>query len=75
MRLLHARVDLASRQYARVRSELTQVANEIERYFEPTARSTQQLLVTLGQIQAQVHDVRMPEITETLTALAAVSQP
>lgn len=75
LRLLHARVDLASRQYARVRSELTLVANEVERYFEPTARSTQQLLVALGQIQAQVHDVHMPEITETLTALAAVSQP
>ncbi|MFT4192449.1 MAG: uroporphyrinogen-III C-methyltransferase [Comamonas sp.] len=75
LRLLQVRADLAARQYAQVRAELTSVADTIGRYFDPNARLTQQVATALGQIQVDVRDVRLPVIDETLTALSAASQP
>lgn len=75
LRLLHARVDLAARQYGRVRTELEAVSALVGRYFDPASRVTQQVANALGQIQSEVRDVRLPDANETLTALAAATQP
>ncbi|ROR25785.1 uroporphyrin-3 C-methyltransferase [Comamonas sp. BIGb0124] len=75
LRLLHARVDLAARQYGQARGELQAITALIARYFDPASRTTQQVATVLQQIQSDVRDVQMPRIDDTLTALAAATHP
>jgi uroporphyrin-3 C-methyltransferase len=73
LKLLNARLSLLARQTDLARGDLAQAAQAVTRYFDPAARKTQAAQSTLQQMQAQLRNVDLPRIDETLALLDATA--
>lgn len=73
LKLLNARLSLLARQTDLARADLAQVTQALGRYFSPESRKTQAALSTLQQMQAQLRNVDLPRIDETLAVLDATA--
>ena len=73
LKLLNARLSLLARQTDLARADLAQVTQALGRYFSPESRKTQAALATLQQMQAQLRNVDLPRIDETLAVLDAAA--
>ena len=73
LRLLNARLGLLSRQMAAVRADLTVATGDLGRYFDTSARRTQQAVALLQQIRTQAQVLEIPRIDDTLAALATAA--
>lgn len=73
LKILNARLSLLARQTDLARADLTQVAQALGRYFDPESRKTQAALSALQQMQAQLRNVDLPRIDETLAVLDATA--
>jgi uroporphyrin-3 C-methyltransferase len=73
LKLLNARLSLLARQTDLARADLAQVTQALGRYFSPESRKTQAALATLQQMQAQLRNVDLPRIDETLAVLDATA--
>jgi uroporphyrin-3 C-methyltransferase len=73
LKLLSTRLALLSRQADTARSELTQVAASLNRYFDPASRRVQNAATLLQQLQLQVRTAEPPRVDDTLAALATAA--
>jgi len=73
LKLLNARLSLLSRQFDATRTELSQVAASLNRYFDPASRRTQAAATLLQQLQQQVRTTEPVRIDDTLAALATAA--
>jgi len=73
LKILNARLSLLARQTDLARADLTQVSQALGRYFDPESRKTQAALSALQQMQAQLRNVALPRIDETLAVLDATA--
>ena len=73
LRLLNARLGLLSRQMAAVRADLSVATADLGRYFDTSARRTQQAVALLQQIRTQAQVLEIPRIDDTLAALATAA--
>ena len=73
LKLLNARLSLLARQTDLARADLATVAQALGRYFDPNSRKTQAALAALQQMQAQLRNVDLPRIDETLALLDATA--
>jgi len=73
LKLLNARLSLLARQTDLARADLATVAQALGRYFDPNSRKTQAALAALQQMQAQLRNLDLPRIDETLALLDATA--
>jgi uroporphyrin-III C-methyltransferase len=73
LKILNARLGLLARQSEASRSDLQQAASSLDKYFDVTARSTQQAQALVAQLQAQMKSTELPRIDDTLAALATAA--
>lgn len=73
LRLLNARLGLLARQLEPARADLAAAQDALNKYFDPSARRTQQAATSLQQVQAQMRLAELPRIDETLAALATAA--
>ncbi len=73
LRLLNARLSLLARQTDLARADLLTVSMALGRYFDPNARKTQAAAGVVQQLQAQLRNVDLPRIDETLALLDATA--
>ncbi len=73
LRLLNARLSLLARQTDLARADLTLASQMVTRYFDPSSRKTQTAQAMLQQMQAQLRNVDLPRIDETLALLDATA--
>lgn len=73
LKLLNARLSLLARQTDLARADLASVSQLLGRYFDPGARKTQAAVAVLQQLQAQLRNVDLPRIDETLALLDAAA--
>lgn len=73
LRLLNARLSLLARQTDLARADLLTVSLAMGRYFDPSARKTQAAAGVVQQLQAQLRNVDLPRIDETLALLDATA--
>jgi uroporphyrin-III C-methyltransferase len=73
LKILNARLGLLARQSEASRSDLQQAASSLDKYFDVTARSTQQAQALVVQLQAQMKSTELPRIDDTLAALATAA--
>ncbi len=73
LKILNARLSLLARQTDLARADLSQVSQALGRYFDPESRKTQAALSALQQMQAQLRNVELPRIDETLAVLDATA--
>jgi uroporphyrin-III C-methyltransferase len=73
LKILNARLGLLARQSEASRSDLQQAASSLDKYFDATARSTQQAQALVVQLQAQMKATELPRIDDTLAALATAA--
>jgi uroporphyrin-3 C-methyltransferase len=73
LKLLNARLSLLARQTDLARADLGQAASMVGRYFDPASRKTQAAQAALQQMQAQLRNVDLPRIDETLALLDATA--
>ena len=66
-------LSLLARQTDLARADLANVALALGRYFDPNSRKTQAALAALQQMQAQLRNVDLPRIDETLALLDATA--
>ena len=69
LRLLNARLSLLARQTDLARADLASAAQAMTHYFDPSSRKTQAAIAGLQQAQAQLRNVELPRIDETLALL------
>ena len=70
LKLLNARMAVLARQFDGARTDLVAASSVIGRYFDPAARRTQGAQAQLAQLLAQLRQVELPRIDESLGALA-----
>lgn len=68
-KLLNARLSLLARQTDLARADLATATAAAQRYFDPASRKTQGALAVMQQMQAQLRNVDLPRIDETLALL------
>lgn len=73
LKLLNARLGVLARQFDASRADLIWAQGAINRYFDVSARRTQNAQALLAQVQQQMKTVSVPRIDETLTALSAAA--
>jgi uroporphyrin-3 C-methyltransferase len=73
LRLLNARLSLLSRQYDVARSDLTQVNQTLQKYFDTTSRQGVIASNLLREVIEQSKQSELPRVDETLTALATAA--
>jgi uroporphyrin-3 C-methyltransferase len=73
LRLMNARLALLARQIDAARADVATASGALGKYFDPAARRTQQAAASLQQMQAQLRNVDVPRIDETLAALGAAA--
>lgn len=73
LKLLNARLSLLARQSEAARADTAAAATSLHKYFDPSARRTQQVATQLQQLQAQLRSTELPRIDETLAALATAA--
>jgi uroporphyrin-3 C-methyltransferase len=73
LRLLNARLALLSRQTDAARADLLNASVWLGKYFDPAARKTQAALQLLAQVQGQLKTTELPQLNETMAALATAA--
>jgi uroporphyrin-3 C-methyltransferase len=73
LRLLNARLAILSRQFDTAQSDLRDVQNAIDRYFDRGSRRVAAATDLVKQVAAQSHLVNVPRPDETLAALSALT--
>ena len=73
LRLLNARLALLTRHLEAARSDLSQVQRDLERYFETGSKRAQAAQGMLMQVQADIKQVELPRLDESLSALATAA--
>jgi uroporphyrin-3 C-methyltransferase len=73
LRLLNARLALLSRQFDTAQSDLRETVAVLERYFDRSARRTQQVVDALRQVMVQSRSMAVPRPDATLAAIAAAA--
>lgn len=73
LRLLNARLALLTRHLDAARQDLTQVQRDLERYFDMGSRRGQTAQASLRQVLADIKQVELPRVDETLAALATAA--
>jgi len=69
LKLLSARFGLLARQYDSARADVLAVQTLVQRYFDPAAPLTQEVLQTLAQLQIDLQQPALPRPDDTLAAL------
>ena len=69
LKLLSARFGLLARQYDSARADVLAVQTLVQRYFDPAAPLTQEVLQTLAQLQTDLQQPALPRPDDTLAAL------
>jgi len=75
LRLLNARLALLSRQSNTAVADLNSVLNALDKYFDPQSRKTLLLRALLSDVSAQSANITIPRPDDTLSALAALTEP
>ncbi|GAB4217305.1 MAG: hypothetical protein Fur007_19130 [Rhodoferax sp.] len=73
LRLLNARLGALARQTEPTRTDLSQVELTIKKYFDSSSRNTHNALVLITQVQAQLRNLQLPRIDDTLAALTTAA--
>ncbi len=69
LKLLSARFGLLARQFDSARADVLAVQALVQRYFDPAAPLTQEVLQTLAQLQTDLQQPALPRPDDTLAAL------
>lgn len=73
LKLLNARLGLLARQIESSRADLADAASMLKKYFDFSARKTQTTTALLQQVQAQMQNLQLPRVDDTLAVLATVA--
>jgi uroporphyrin-3 C-methyltransferase len=73
LRLLNARLSLLARHFDVARSDLTQVNQDLLKYFETSSRQGQTTLTLAREVLEQAKQTELPRIDDTLTALTTAA--
>jgi uroporphyrin-3 C-methyltransferase len=73
LKLLNARLSLLARQNDAAKADLLAVSNLLKKYFDPSARKTQQALQLLDKAQNLSKGNPIPRLDGSLAALATAS--
>ena len=73
LKLLNARLGLLARQLASARADLGAASTALNKYFDPASRKTQTMATLLQEVQGQMKAVELPQVDETLAALATAA--
>lgn len=73
LKLLNARLGLLARQLDSARADLDAASTSLNKYFDPSARRTQNALALLQQAQVHMKATEQPRLDETLSALATAA--
>lgn len=73
LRILNARLGLISRQLEAARSDMASAAMALARYFDAGSRKTQTAAALMQQIQAQMKQLELPRVDDTLVALSTAA--
>lgn len=73
LKLLNARLGLLARQLESSRADLAAAAASLNKYFDPASRKTQAMAGLLQQVQSQMKSAELPQVDETLAALATAA--
>lgn len=73
LKLLNARMGVLSRQFESARADLAAATTALNKYFDPASRRTQSAATILQQAQASMKAVELPQLDETLAALATAA--
>lgn len=73
LRLLNARLGLLSRQIDSARADLGTAGSAINHYFDTGSRKTQTAQNLLQQVQAQLRNLNIPRIDDTLASLSTAA--
>ncbi len=73
LRLLNARLSLLARHLDVARSDLTQVNQELLKYFDTSSRQGQTTLTLAREVLEQAKQTELPRIDDTLTALTTAA--
>lgn len=71
LKLLNARLALLSRQAEFARLDITAVNSQVKAYFDPKNKNTQIALGALEQVEKDLHQLDVPRLDQTLSALAS----
>lgn len=73
LKLLNARLGLLARQIDASRADLSAATVIVNKYFDAGSRRTQTTLAMLQQVQSQMRTLQVPQVNETLAALATAA--
>lgn len=73
LKLLNARLGLLSRQIDSARADLVVAEDALKKYFDASSRKTQAAAVLLQQVQAQMRNLQLPRVDETLAVLTTAA--
>jgi len=73
LKLLNARLALLARRMDSARADLQAVGVAVNRYFDPASRRTQNAAASLAQLQTHIRTAEMPQLEDTLAALATAA--
>lgn len=73
LKLLNARLGLLARQIESARADLVVANLMLNKYFDATSRKTQTSVALLRQVQSQMKTLQLPQVDETLAALATAA--
>ena len=73
LKLLNARLGLLARQTEAARADVASAATTLARYFDAASRKTQTAAGLLQQVQAQMKNLELPRVDETLAALTTAA--
>ncbi|MCX7277480.1 MAG: uroporphyrinogen-III C-methyltransferase [Burkholderiales bacterium] len=73
LKLLNARLGLLARQMESARADLAAANMALNKYFDPASRKTQSMAGLLQQVQGQMKTAELPQVNETLAALATAA--
>ncbi|HEY5580121.1 MAG TPA: uroporphyrinogen-III C-methyltransferase [Rhodoferax sp.] len=73
LKLLNARLGLLARQLESVQADLAAAHLTLNKYFNATSRKTQAAVALLQQVQNQMKTLQLPQVDETLAALATAA--
>ncbi len=73
LKVLNARLGLLARQLESARTDLRAATASLNKYFDPGSRKTQSAAALLKQVQAEMRSLEVPNLDDTLAALATAA--
>jgi uroporphyrin-III C-methyltransferase len=73
LKILNARLGLLARQLESARSDLGAASSALTKYFDMSSRKTQSVAALLLQVRAQMGNLELPRVDETLAALTTAA--